>query len=659
MVSTAARRLEASSLPVGWSPSVASAIAFLLVADVTDVDLSWNSIAVNETGAFSGLPLLTTLDLSGNSIAAIDAGTFAGLPLLTTLDLSGNSIAVIDAGTFAGLPLLTTLDLSSNRIAAINAGTFAGVPLLTTLYLSSNRIAAIDAGTFAGVPLLTTLHLSGNPIATAAVGSLDSLLNVATFTADTIYNAGYGTYLAQTDGAVEACARTVAVISNSVFVALCNQGCDTSGSEVICRGVCDQVPGEDYCELQALTKVSTFVNKDVIDIDLSWNIIAVIDAGAFSDLPLLTTVDLIGNRIEVIDAGAFSDLPSLTTLGLSANSIAVIDAGAFADLPLLTTVDLSDNSIAVIDAGAFSDLPSLTTLDLSANSISVIDAGAFADLPLLTTLDLSANSISVIDAGAFADLPLLTTVDLSDNSIAVIDAGAFADLPLLTTVDLSDNTIAVIDAGAFSDLPSLTTLDLPLNALTIYDYSQMDGVKELCEAANAAQTLLSADPLCVPSYKSPGESAFIAVSAGASATVGLALLAVLWQVRRNAARASTEDDTVDEDAGTLTHWDVGHVLFITFRMFDLLTDYGVIGFTSKQPSWEEVMYNSWSIYAHVDPTKYISLTSAIIGTLLFVPDLFVFARKLGLAQEIGGVFNWYKPTQKAAMVIMVSTLLLE
>ena len=109
----------------------------------------------------------------------------------------------------------------------------------------------------------------------------------------------------------------------------------------------------------------------------------------------------------------------------------------------------------------------------------------------------------------------------------------------------------------------------------------------------------------------------------------------------------------------MTRWDAGHVLFITFRIFDLLADYGVFGFTSKQPSWEEVMVGSWSFYAHVDTTKYISLTSAIIGTLLFVPDLFVFARKLGLAQEIGGVFNWYKPTQKAAMGIMVSTLLLE
>ena len=56
-----------------------------------------------------------------------------------------------------------------------------------------------------------------------------------------------------------------------------------------------------------------------------------------------------------------------------------------------------------------------------------------------------------------------------------------------------------------------------------------------------------------------------------------------------------------------------------------------------------------------DPIKYTSLISSIFGTLLFIPDIFVFARKLGLAQKVGGCFSWYKPSKKAALPASATT----
>jgi hypothetical protein len=53
------------------------------------------------------------------------------------------------------------------------------------------------------------------------------------------------------------------------------------------------------------------------------------------------------------------------------------------------------------------------------------------------------------------------------------------------------------------------------------------------------------------------------------------------------------------------------------------------------------------------------LASSILGLLLFIPDIFVFGRKLGLDKTVGGVFNWYKPTRKASMIIISLTLFCE
>ena len=140
-------------------------------------------------------------------------------------DLSNNDITIIESGAFADLPLLTTIKVSGNYITIIESGAFSNLPLLTTIDLSNNGITIIESGAFSNLPLLSTIDLSQNVNATAVVGAFDGLLNVATFIADVT--------LGRTDGAVEVCARVDAQRSSAVIDALCNQGCNTFGTETV------------------------------------------------------------------------------------------------------------------------------------------------------------------------------------------------------------------------------------------------------------------------------------------------------------------------------------------------------------------------------------------------------------------------------------------
>lgn len=251
---------------------------------------------------------------------------------------------------------------------------------------------------------------------------------------------------------------------------------------------------------------------------------------------------------------------------------------------------------------------------------------------------MSWNAITEVVANAFEGLSSLTTLDLSGNAITEVAATAFAGLSSLASLDLSRNAITELVATTFTGLSSLTS----------FAYFKFE-TKEGRQAATAfcSNATDQTPPLAVAgtvfcagySTLSSEEGTFLVISASVSAFAGLL---VLLQIRCK--------------KGSITRWDLLHVAFFGFRVFDLFTDFGVYGFTAQKPDWDGVMRQ-----AKGTTVKYMSLISAIIGAVLFVPDIFVYARKLGLNKdgEGGGFFNLYNPSQKAAIVIMCATLLLE
>jgi len=468
--------------------------------------------------------------------------------------------------------------------------------------------------------------------------------------------------------------KVIALSALATIAAAAPEGCNTSGTvleigtrtvvAVQCNQVCSPAYPQydkDHCQEVALTEVPTFVNKDVTEIDLSGEPAFGYDVAA------------IYNSITIVRAGAFQNLLKLVTIALDYNIIVSIEANAFSNLPQVTAIRLEGNAITSIEANSFSNLPQLTTLELQRNSITSIEANSFSNLPQLTTLFLYMNAFTIIAANSFSNLLQLTTLELYANAITSIEAEAFSDLLQLKTLKLNRNLIISIEANAFSNLPKLEELDLEAQeyddrddgGASLFALSKSPDVVRFCE-----EGIISAeDRLCVDNHKVPGQTAFLAAAVAVDVLIALILIALLHK------------------KSGVTRWDVLHVAFFCTRIFDLMMDWGMFGFTMHGHDWDEVMEVSTGsvdqansgvdvsecTFLHpaagfecgTEPLqfgriiKYMSLAASIFGTLLFIPDIFVFARKIGLAQKLGGCFNWYKPSRNASAIVTGLTLLLE
>ncbi|KAG5329266.1 PXDN protein, partial [Acromyrmex charruanus] len=133
-------------------------------ANVTVLDLRFNSIAEVRGGSFHGHNQLHTLLLNDNHIRRLPAGTFEGAPNLRILYLYKNRIEHIAPGAFAGLPRLEQLYLHHNHLREIRPGTFNNLPALERLFLHSNKLHRLPANAFVNVGPMTRLRLDSNAL---------------------------------------------------------------------------------------------------------------------------------------------------------------------------------------------------------------------------------------------------------------------------------------------------------------------------------------------------------------------------------------------------------------------------------------------------------------------------------------------------------------
>lgn len=182
--------------------------------------------------------------------------------------------------------------------------------------------------------------------------------------------------------------------------------------------------------------------------------------------------------------------------------------------------------------------------------------------------------------------------------------------------------------GVFDDLFNVTSFSAGKSlGLT-------DGAVEACARALEKGAPLATTGLCTWSYASSGETEFIAITAASSAFLGL-LLYVVLRCNKTAVKRS----------------DVVAIVFFSLKTFDLNTDFGVYRFQTRRPDWESVFYSDFE----GDFVKYGSLSTAIIGALLFIPEIFVLAAKVHMSDKL----KLSKPTRKWSIVIMILSLFLE
>lgn len=116
-----------------------------------------------------------------------------------------------------------------------------------------------------------------------------------------------------------------------------------------------------------------------------------IAAEAFHQLTNLIELDLSRNLLTSVPTAALRGVPHLRKLQLSGNPIAALENGSFAGLRHLTYLHLSECQLRTIEMGALDGLDALEFLMLDGNRLATLRAEAVSVLPRLSTLYLNGN----------------------------------------------------------------------------------------------------------------------------------------------------------------------------------------------------------------------------------------------------------------------------
>ncbi|XP_054653053.1 leucine-rich repeat and immunoglobulin-like domain-containing nogo receptor-interacting protein 2b [Dunckerocampus dactyliophorus] len=271
------------------------------------------------------------------------------------------------------------------------------------------------------------------------------------------------------------------------------------------------------------------------DLDLSDNLISVVETGSFRCQLALRSLNFRSNMLQLVPAGVLSGLTNLTRLDLSHNRLVVLLDHAFQDLRKLASLEVGDNELVFVSQRAFMGLTGLQSLTLERSNLTVVPTDALAHLhnlvelcmrhlsisflkpfsfkrlsclrrleidywpwldtlpPLslhglnLTTLFVTNTNLSAFPGAALRHLPYLTHLNLSFCRIQHIHQGELGHLPHLMELRLQGAQLVSIETFAFIGLKSLKLLDVSQNRLDSLErgvFASPDSLQRLCLGGN-------------------------------------------------------------------------------------------------------------------------------------------------------------------------------
>lgn len=171
------------------------------------------------------------------------------------------------------------------------------------------------------------------------------------------------------------------------------------------------------CIDRGLITIPESINAETQVLDLSGNNLQILSRETFVRAGLLNLqrVFLRSCRIGQIDDLAFKGLTNLVELDLSYNLLTAIPSGTFRDIPSLRDLMLAHNPIQKIDSHAFQNVPGLVKLDLSNCELQMIAPRAFEGVELLESLKINGNKLTELRPQTVETLHRLHGVELHDN----------------------------------------------------------------------------------------------------------------------------------------------------------------------------------------------------------------------------------------------------
>ncbi|CAK1584859.1 unnamed protein product [Parnassius mnemosyne] len=244
---------------------------------------------------------------------------------------------------------------------------------------------------------------------------------------------------------------------------------------------------------------------ELIDVDLSHNLIEEIPESIFSSFSQMQYLNLKNNRLHTLNILCFEGIKNLQRLQLGHNEIVDINS-SFLRFKDLQELSLEHNRIERILSRDFQNLFNLNKLYLSNNNISYIEKSSFDKMTYLNTLDLSDNFLFAIDKEVFSNTRYLQYVDLSRNKLKhmskelfrgknisffsiqnnIIEGelvtGMFIGLSDITELDISNQYLTSIEDYAFMGLDNLEILllnDNKIKSLSNKSFRYLQNVKEI------------------------------------------------------------------------------------------------------------------------------------------------------------------------------------
>lgn len=153
-------------------------------------------------------------------------------------------------------------------------------------------------------------------------------------------------------------------------------------------------------------------------LDLTANDLGTINREAFSNVGLLNLqkIFLVRCRLRSLDRFSFRKLSNLVELDLSYNLLSTVPSNALESTPELRELKLSGNPIQRISDEAFVKVPQLVRLELSDCRISYLEPRAFAALEdTLEWLKLDGNRLVDVKSSTLTTLHGLHGIELASN----------------------------------------------------------------------------------------------------------------------------------------------------------------------------------------------------------------------------------------------------
>lgn len=200
-----------------------------------------------------------------------------------------------------------------------------------------------------------------------------------------------------------------------LFVSLASANSGSCPSVCVCKWKGGKQAVE--CLDRGLITIPDSIEPATQVLDVSGNNLQILPRYTFDRINLLNLQRLYirSCKIGQIDPQALKGLKNLVELDLSFNLLTSIPSSTFNDVPFLRDLTLAHNPIQKVDSHAFHTVPNLIKLDLSHCQLQFIAPKAFEGVELLETLKLNGNKLRELRPKTVERLSRLHGVEMHDN----------------------------------------------------------------------------------------------------------------------------------------------------------------------------------------------------------------------------------------------------